>query len=144
MEEVERLVASIAGASGDEKEKILATLEELCMGPNGDDVVGQIEKSARSQILTVQWELEELIEKVRPPAVEEPVEEEPAEDAGDPGEMRMVYNDPRGLVLHTNGDQSRWLATQVDPRTGQPQTFELHSSEVDQLRMQLMGSPYWV
>jgi hypothetical protein len=38
----------------------------------------------------------------------------------------------------------RWFATQVDPRSGQPQTFELHASEVSQLKMQLMGSPYWV
>ncbi|HHO54592.1 MAG TPA: hypothetical protein ENK18_27885 [Deltaproteobacteria bacterium] len=56
----------------------------------------------------------------------------------------MVYNDPRGLVLHKTKTGDRWIATQRDPRTGQPQSFELHPTEVDQLKAQLQGSPYWV
>ena len=55
-----------------------------------------------------------------------------------------VYEDPRGLVLYKTKVGDRWFATQMDPRTGQPQTFELRSHEVSQLRMQLQGSPYWV
>ena len=31
-----------------------------------------------------------------------------------------------------------------DLRTGQPQTFELHPQEIQQLKTQLAGSPYWV
>ncbi|MEM6929093.1 MAG: hypothetical protein AAF602_19300, partial [Myxococcota bacterium] len=61
-----------------------------------------------------------------------------------PGDLQLVYEDPRGLLLHKSKVGDRWFATQRDPRTGQPQTFELRASEVQQLKMQLMGSPYWI
>jgi hypothetical protein len=47
-------------------------------------------------------------------------------------------------MLHKSKVGDRWFATQVDPATRQPQTFELHPQEVSQLRMQLHGSPYWL
>ena len=49
-------------------------------------------------------------------------------------DLDMVYQDPRGLVLHRTKTGERWFATQVDPRTGQPGTFELHRQEVDGLK----------
>ena len=59
-------------------------------------------------------------------------------------DLITVYKDPRGLVLHKSTSGDTWVCTQVDPSTGEPQTFELKPQEVSQLREQLRGSPYWL
>ena len=74
---------------------------------------------------------------------------EPAPEEADPNapltasDLNLVYDDPRGFMLHKSKVGERWFATQVDPRTGQPQTFELHAQEIEQIKGQLQGSPYW-
>jgi hypothetical protein len=141
VELIETRVSALAQASSEEKLTIISELEQLCLGKNGDDAVSRIERSARSKILTVQWELEELIERVRPPAP--PPEPEPEPETEDESDMRVVYNDPRGLVLHCNKDESRWLITQVDPRTRMPTTHELPQEDIPQIKMQLANSPHW-
>ena len=144
MELIAKRIGELAQASTAEKKALVSELEQLCLGKGGDDAVNQIERIARSQILTVQWELEELIERVRPPVA--PLEPEPepeVDEKKNEPDMRVVYNDPRGLVLHCNSDESRWLITQIDPRTRMPQTFELPANEIPQIKLQLAGSPHW-
>ncbi len=143
MELIETRVSALAQASDDEKLTIISELEQLCLGKNGDDAVSRIERSARSKILTVQWELEELIERVRPPEPEPEPEPEAEAEAEEESDMRVIYNDPRGLVLHCNKDESRWLITQVDPRTRMPTTYELPQEDIPQIKMQLANSPHW-
>lgn len=103
--------------------------------------------------LEVRWEIDEVIEVLTPeppPEPEEPqAEEEPEAEEAPPGQLTaadldLVYDDPRGLILHKSKVGERWFATQRDPNTGQPQTFELHQQEIGQLMAQLKGSPYWV
>ena len=139
------------------KEALLA----LAMGPDGGRVREHIEAQHKLELLEVQWELEEVLEAATPKAAEPPAPEPDAEpepepepapdDAEDPNkqlsaaDLNLVYDDPRGLMLHkTRKGPDRWFATQNDPRTGQPQTFELHASEIEQLKGQLDGSPYWL
>ena len=137
----------------DDPEGIKATLLELAQGDDGARVKEFLEGQLKLELLEVQWEIEDVIEaatpKTEPPP--EPVEEEPEpEEAEDPNrpltaaDLDLVYDDPRGLMLHKAKKGERWFATQVDPRTGQPQTFELHPQEISQLKMQLDGSPYWL
>ena len=76
-------------------------------------------------------------------------EPEAEEESAEPGKLRMsdldmVYDDPRGLQLYKHKLQDRWFAVQADPMSGQPRMFELHPSEVSQLKSQLQGSPYWM
>jgi len=114
---------------------------------------------ARGQVLEIQWELEDVLEATAPPKKEaarppepepEPVVTNAKPEPEDPNrqltaaDLDIVYDDPRGLVLHRTKDGTRWFATQVDPRSRQPQTFELHADEIAQLKTQLAGSPYWV
>ena len=87
---------------------------------------------------------------VEPEAPEEgAAEEETAPEPADPNaqltaaDLDLVYDDPRGFMLHKSKVGERWFATQVDPSTSLPQTFELHSHELEQLKAQLQGSPYW-
>ncbi len=148
MDRIEQLVVSLRGASPSERSAILEELRQLCTGPQGAEARSRLERLARGEVLEIQWELEELLEEVTPkpakPAEPPPPKEEPPPESKGSDQLELVYDDPRGLMLHRTRDGSRWFATQVDPRTGQPQTFEIPPSQVAQVQAQLAGSPYWV
>jgi hypothetical protein len=160
MEAIEEMILEIQGASPARQGEIYQSLEALCQGKTGTDVRSAIEKHARAQVLTIQWELEELLERSAPEPIHvpEPEKEEEVEAPTDAQEsspidpyapltdadVEVVFEDPKGLILHCTKDGKRWLATQVDPQSGEPQTFELQRQEIDQLKDQLANSPYWV
>ncbi|MDP2304485.1 MAG: hypothetical protein Q8P18_00490 [Pseudomonadota bacterium] len=154
MQEVDRLIETLRKASYKEREPIKAQLTALATGANGPAVRDHIDAKRRGELLEVQWELEEVLEAATPKKPEEPKKAEepapPAEPAADPNrpltakDLVVVYDDPRGLMLHKAKVGDRWFATQFDQRTGQPQTFELQAAEIAQLKTQLAGSPYWV
>lgn len=106
----------------------------------------------KGELLETRWEIEDILEATTPKkaAPARPAAPEPPPAPPDPNrpltaaDLDMVYDDPRGLMLHKSKVGDRWFATQIDPRTGQPQTFELHAAEVQQLKTQLKGSPYWL
>ena len=155
MEQVEALVERLrkgqnAAAARDE-------LLSLAAGQQGAQVRELLDRLKRGELLEVQWELDEIIEATTPkkptpaaePEPEPEVEPEPVpeEDPNRPltaADLTMVYDDPRGLMLHRSKVGDRWFATQTDPSTNQPQTFELHAQEVQQIQTQLKGSPYWL
>ena len=160
---VNALVSKLRSTVNDDPEPIKAELIALAAGPAGSDVRDHISSIMSGELLPVQWELEEVLEASAPAAPEpeqseatdasdSDAEEEEAEtpEPEDPNrpltsaDLNLVYDDPRGLMLHKTKTGDRWFATQVDPRTGQPQTFELHQQEISQLQQQLQGSPYWV
>ncbi len=156
-EAIQALITELRKADPDRHDAILAELTELCSAAEGSTAREHIGRLMKGEVLTIQWDLEEIIEATAPkrrPPPEEPKEAEPKEPEPPPppdpnqplsqADVKLVYDDPRGLMLHRTHDGKRWLATQVDPRTGQPQTFELHSSEIAQIKRQLQGSPYWV
>lgn len=147
-DELDVLVAALAAASWKERDPIkerLAVLAETF--PDRKGVLEHLEQAKRGiQDLEARWEVAEVIEKLTPPPAPKP-EEPKAPDKNKPlsaADLNLVYDDPRGLMLHKTKVGERWFATQRDPRTGQPQTFELRAEEVSQLKMQLTGSPYWV
>ena len=155
MNEVEKLVEALRRASYKEREPIKEALIALARGEGGATVREQLEQLKRGEVLEVQWEIEEVVDATAPKATEAPkkaAEPPPAppEAPADPNrpltskDLTLVYDDPRGLMLHKAKVGERWFATQFDPRTGQPQTFELHAQEIAQLKTQLAGSPYWV
>jgi len=111
-----------------------------------------LENRAREiQDLELRWEVQAVLEETKPPPAPAAAAEPAAEEAKPDEKKRLtqadlvlVYDDPRGLLLHKTKVGDRWFATQADPRTGQPQTFELRAQEISQLKIQLHGSPYWV
>jgi hypothetical protein len=153
MEEVDRLVEALRTAPWKEREAVKAQLIALAQGEDGAKVRDHLESAKRGELLEVQWEIEEVIEATAPKKAAPPpkaAEPPPAEAPPDPNrplthkDLVLVYDDPRGLRLFKSKVGERWFAMQVDPRTGQPQTFELHPQEVAQVRQQFAGSPYWV
>jgi hypothetical protein len=154
MQEVDGLVAALRNATLAGREEIKAKLLAMARGPSAAAVRDALDNARRGELLEVQWEIEEVLEATAPakPAVAAapPPPPPPPPEAPDPTkpisakDLVLVYDDPRGLVLHKSKVGDRWFATQVDPRTGQPQTFELYAQEIQQLKGQLAGSPYWV
>ncbi len=152
MEAIDALIGALRKASDDEEvARITAELAVLCTGAAGADARSHIESAARGEVLEVQWELEEIVERTTPapePTPEPEPEPEPEPPAPDrqltAADLVKVYDQPGALILHRTNDGKRWFATQGDPRTGQPQTFELHPNEIDQVKSQLLGSPYWI
>ncbi len=154
LESVHAQIVRIRGGDPDEVEAAKEALIALARGSDGAKVQDRLNELLKSELLEVQWEIEEVLETVAPPkaapAPEAKAEAEAPEAPEDPNkpltsaDLNMVYDDPRGLMLHKTKKGDRWFATQVDPTTRQPQTFELHPSEITQLKAQLAGSPYWL
>ncbi|MCA9492725.1 MAG: hypothetical protein KC621_22480 [Myxococcales bacterium] len=148
-EAIDALVARLGKASWKERDPIKAELEALAATfPDRKAVLDHLEQAKRTiGDLEARWEVDEVIEKLTPPPVAAEPEEEQVEDPNRPltaADLNVVYDDPRGFMLHKTKVGERWFATQVDPRSGQPQTFELRPEEVTQLKQQLQGSPYWL
>jgi hypothetical protein len=155
MHAVDDLVARLREGDPSQEDAIKSELLGLATAPKGSRVLDHLSSVMKGELLEVQWAIEEVLEAANPkPPEPEPTEEEEEEaeeeEEVDPkrplssADLDVVYEDPRGLVLHKAKKGERWFATQVDPRTGQPATFELHPTEVEQLKVQLQGSPYWV
>lgn len=146
---LEDIVARLRQAGWKEREAVKAELLQFAQAQKDrDGTRSWLEEARKTLPLELRWEVEEVIEAITPPppAPAKP-KEEPAEDPNRPltaADLNLVYDDPRGFMLYKTKKGDRWFATQVDPRTGQPQTFELHKQEVAQLKAQLTGSPYWV
>jgi hypothetical protein len=152
LDQLDALLAQLSTVAWKEREAVKQTLLEVASAaPDRDRVREHLEAARKDLDLEVRWEVDEVLEALAPPPEPEP-EPEPEEEseADDPdrplrqSDLVVVYDDPRGLVLYRTKKDDRWFATQVHPQTGQPQTFELHPQEVEQLKKQLQGSPYWV
>jgi hypothetical protein len=155
MEAVDALIGTLRKSGPDAQASVKADLLTLARGENGHRVRDYLDDVKRGELLETQWIIEEVIDETAPPPPEAPPsapQEAPAEtpEAADPNQelsaadLQLVYDDPNGLMLHKSRVGDRWFATQVDPRTGQPQTFELHPQEIEQIQAQLKGSPYWL
>lgn len=145
---IDELVARLGRATWKERDPIKAELEELAATfPDRKSILEHLDQAKKTiSDLEARWEVDEVIEKLTPPPVKK-AEEKPEDDPNRPltaADLNVVYDDPRGFMLHKTKVGERWFATQRDPRSGQPQTFELRAEEVTQLKSQLKGSPYWL
>ena len=128
MDAVDTLIENLRQAEPAGRDAIKAQLIEMAQGADGIAVQEYLDNIKRGELLEIQWEIEEVLEATAPPppVAEEPPEEgpeaeEPAEE--DPNrqltaaDLQMVYDDPRGVMLHKSKVGDRWFLTQVDPRT---------------------------
>ena len=150
MKAVDDLISRLRGTDDDdEREEIKSSLVALSDGIGRSQLREYVETALKEELLEVQWELEEVVEALSPPkpAAAEP-EPEPEDDPTQrplrPSELELVYNDPRGLRIFKSKVDTRWVVSQIDPRVGQPVSYELPSEDVERIKMQLAGSPYWL
>ncbi len=151
MQDIEDLVKALRTATLAGREDIKARLIALATGETGAHIRDALEHQKRGELLEVQWEIEEVLEAAAPKAPVPDAPPPPAEPPppANPQQISMkdlvtVYDDPRGLLLHRTKVGERYFATQADPYTGQPQTFEIPAHEFNALKTKLAGSPYWV
>lgn len=153
-ERIDAMVDKLKAADWKERDAIKEAMIALCREGEVPAVLRHLDTVHRSLTsLELRWEIDEVVEAITPPPEPEPEPEEeeapePEEELPADGQLRMsdlkeVYADPRGLALFTDKSGKRWFASQVDPRTGQPQLFELSAAEIDSVKVQLKGSPYW-
>jgi hypothetical protein len=147
IETMDGIINRMKAAGWKERDAIKEELMAVAVGASNRSLAESHLEDARSGLpLEVRWEIDEVLEALKPE--EEPVEEE--EEEPDPNaplsaaDLNLVYDDPRGLMVHKSKVGERYFLTQRDQRTGQPQTYELQPNEVTQLKTQLKGSPYWV
>jgi hypothetical protein len=149
MSKLDALVERLKAASFKERDAIKAELlAEASSQPDARATMDHLEQAKRGlPSLELRWEVDEVIEAITPPPEPPPEPEVEADQPNRPltaADLDVVYDDPRGLLLHKSKRGNRWFVTQPHPQTGQPQTFELHPQEVAQIKKQLAGSPYWV
>lgn len=146
---IDALVAKLVAANWKARDGVKAEMVALIQasdapGPIREHLEGKLRDI---QDLELRWEVQAVLEETKPPpapvAAPEPPKPEEKKKLTQ-ADLTLVYDDPRGLLLHKTKVGERWFATQTDPRTGQPQTFELRPQEVAQLKQQLAGSPYWL
>jgi hypothetical protein len=152
---IEGIIARLKAASWRDRDAIREELLAAARAAHERSAVLDILANARKDMsLELRWEIDEILAALAPPPAPVPPKEEEEEEAaaGEPedpkrirmGDLKIVYDDPRGLQVYKTRKGDRWFAMQADPSTGRPQTFELHPQEVEQLKRQLQGSPYWV
>ena len=144
MEAVDNLIRRLRAADDAARTEIKDALIALVRGADGSLAREAIEGALKGELLEVQWELEEVLEVTAPKKPEPPPAPPKDPKQLSAADLTLMYDDPRGLMLYKTKVGERWFATQVDPRTGQPQTFELHPAEITQVKAQLANSPYWV
>jgi len=146
MEGIDALVKQLSTCAWKQREQVKKDLLREAQSHRDTSLVVTYLESAKREVddLEIRWELDEVIEILSPP--EEPEEPPPDEEKEEPkaSDFDLVYDDPRGLLLHRNKKGDQWLLTQPDPHTGQPTTVALPPDQVDQVKAQLKGSPYWV
>jgi len=104
-----------------------------------------LEDHKRSEVLTVQWEIEDILEELVPPTIEEVVEEEddPTKRPLRESELQMMAQVPQqGLVLFKSKVDTRWVLMQIDPYTGQLMgKQELDNEKGEHIYQQMNQSP---
>jgi hypothetical protein len=151
VEQLDGIVARLKAAGWKDRDAVREELLRVALAAADRAVARDHLESIKGALgLELRWEVEEVIEALTPPPapVEKPPEPPPAEE--DPNkpltaaDLKLVYHDPRGLMIHKTKKGNRWLATEVDPRSGKPMTYELRANEIEMIKTQLKGSPYWV
>lgn len=146
---IDALVAKLVAANWKARDAVKLELVAAVQASETPEVLrSHLENKLREiQDLELRWEVQAVLEETKPPPapVAEPEPPKPEEKKKlSQADLTLMYDDPRGLLLHKTKVGDRWFATQTDPRTNQPQTFELRAAEVTQLKQQLAGSPYWL
>lgn len=150
--QIDAIIARLKAASHAQREVIKDELLALGREHNSDNLRSHLDSARKGVSLEVRWEIDEVIEALTPPPPpppEPPPEEElPPEEETPTGQLKMsdlkeVYADPRGIWLFTDKTGKRWFLEQMDPNTRQPVMMELNPAEIDKVKAQLKGSPYW-
>lgn len=142
---VHTLILEIRTDEDDRIENAKNKLLELAQQVGVRTLHSHLESIKRKEILTVQWEIEDVLEELIPPTKPEPEEEEddPTKRPLRESELQMMAQVPQqGLVLFKSKVDTRWVLMQIDPYTGQLMgKQELDNEKGEQIFNQMNQSP---
>lgn len=149
MERIDVLIARLRNTDDDDvRDEIKSEMVTIAMNGSKSEVCEYIESAMKEELLEVQWELEEVLETLVPPKAAPAPEPEPVDDPSTrqlrSTDVELVYDDPRGLRLYKSKVDERWVVSQIDPRLGQYVSQEVSGFEMESIKPQLLGSPYWL
>ena len=118
---IHTLIIEIRSDEDDRIEKAKATLLSMADEVGIRTLYSQLEAIKREEILTVQWEIQDILEELIPPSAEEEEEDDdPTKRELRESELQMMAQVPQqGLVLFKSKVDTRWVLMQIDPYTGQ-------------------------
>jgi len=118
---IHTLIIEIRSDEDDRIEKAKATLLSMADEVGVRTLFSQLEAIKREEILTVQWEIQDVLEELIPPEAEvEEEDDDPTKRELRESELQMMAQVPQqGLVLFKSKVDTRWVLMQIDPYTGQ-------------------------
>ncbi len=141
---VQGLVDEIRSDDDERIELAKQQLMNLAQSAGLHTVYNMLESIKRSEVLVVQWEIQDILEELIPP--DSPLEEEEDDPTKRPlreSEMQMVAQVPQqGLVLFKSKVDTRWVLMQIDPYTGQLMgKQELENDRGEEIYKQMNQAP---
>ena len=139
------LIDRLRSVSWKERDEVKDAILAWARAHEGPSTTEALEGVRKDLPLELRWEIEEVLDALAPEPEPEPEPEEEPEDDGrlKMSDLKCVYEDPRGLALFTDKTGARWFVQQVDPYSGQPRMAEVPPGQIEQIKQQLAGSPYW-
>ena len=117
---IHTLIIEIRSDEEDRVEKAKTILLSMANEVGVRPLHSQLEAIKRDEILTVQWEIQDILEELVPPSVEEEEDDDPTKRELRESELQMMAQVPQqGLVLFKSKVDTRWVLMQIDPYTGQ-------------------------
>lgn len=142
---IHTLIMEIRTEQDDRVEEAKNILVKMAGDVGVRKMFSHLEAIKRDEILTVQWEIQDVLEELVPPTVEEEEQEEddPTKRALRESELQMMAQVPQqGLVLFKSKVDTRWVLMQIDPYTGQLMgKQELDNEKGEQIYGQMNQGP---
>ena len=141
----EKVQAYIEILRGDDDEQIEEAKESLLqladsMGKN--TLYNILESSKRTELLTVQWEIEDVMDILIPPKkdVADEEDDDPSKRELRQSELELVAQSPQGILLYKSKVDTRYVFMQINPYTGQlMDKRELPQEEGERILSRLQG-----
>lgn len=120
-QQIHQLILEIRTEQEDKVEEAKAILIKMADEVGVRKLHSHLESVKRDEILTVQWEIQDVLEELIPPeAAEEEEEDDPTKRPLRESELQMMAQVPQqGIVLFKSKVDTRWVLMQIDPYTGQ-------------------------
>lgn len=142
---IHTLILEIRTEQDDRVEEAKNTLVKMADDVGVRKMFSHLEAIKRDEILTVQWEIQDVLEELVPPTAEEEEQEEddPTKRPLRESELQMMAQVPQqGLVLFKSKVDTRWVLMQIDPYTGQLMgKQELDNEKGEQIYSQMNQGP---
>jgi hypothetical protein len=141
---VQELVDEIRSDDDERIELAKQQLMKLAQSAGLHTVYNMLESIKRSEVLVVQWEIQDILEELIPPdSPKEEEEDDPTKRPLRESEMQMVAQVPQqGLVLFKSKVDTRWVLMQIDPYTGQLMgKQELENDRGEEIYKQMNQAP---